>query len=357
MSFTEQDVLAAIRPVKDPELGKSLLELGMLKNITIKDDGRVGLTVVLTTPACPMKDAIKQDILKHLEPLGVAGVDVAWDAMVTTRQGPPEKKRIAGIKNIIAVGSGKGGVGKSMCAINLALALAKTGATVGLLDADIYGPSIPKMVGHFDHPEISADKKIVPLEKFGIKIMSFGFLLKQDEPVVWRGPMLHGVINQFFADVAWGELDYLVLDLPPGTGDVQLTLTTNYELCGAVIVTTPQAVAHQIAYKGLRMFQKMGVPILGLIENMSYLACTHCAEKQYPFGQGQTETRAREWGIPFLGEVPMSAGISQTHDAGVPVMLVEGAPDYFGEIARRLAGQISMVNFTASTHLSQPVHA
>jgi ATP-binding protein involved in chromosome partitioning len=355
MTLTPQDILEAVKNVKDPELGRPLLELGMLRNIQVSEGNKVSLTVVLTTPACPLKDSIKQDIAKNLQALPISSLDVRWDAQVSGRQGTvAEKKRFPNIKNIIAVGSGKGGVGKSMCALNLAISLAHTGARVGLLDADVYGPSIPKMVGHVEHPDILDGKKLAPVERFGLKLMSFGFLIRQDEPVVWRGPMLHGVLNQFFTDVAWGELDYLLVDMPPGTGDIQLTLSAGYELTGAVIVTTPQEVAHLIAYKGLRMFQKMGVTILGLIENMSFMTCSHCAGKLYPFGQGKTQALAGEWKVPFLGEIPLWPELSASHDLGVPGATLESFAGQFIGIASRLAAQISMANFDAS--LNQPGH-
>ncbi len=344
--LTEQDILEAIKDVKDPEIGKPLLELGMIRDIKVLDGGKVSLTVVLTTPACPLKDTIKNDVTEHLKGLPITVLDIQWNAQVTGRQGGvSQKKRLPNIKNVIAVGSGKGGVGKSMCALNLAIALSQMNVRVGLLDADVYGPSVPKMVGSYAHPDISPQKKLMPLNKHGLKIMSFGFLLSSEEPVIWRGPMLHGVINQFFSDVDWGELDYLVVDLPPGTGDIQLTLSTGYELTGAVIVTTPQAVASQIAYKGLRMFQKLGVPILGIIENMSFLACPHCSERVYPFGQGKTEELARNWTVPYLGEIPLVPEISALHDQGTPAATLPTYQSYFLETARRLAGQISVANF------------
>jgi ATP-binding protein involved in chromosome partitioning len=329
-------VMAALSTVIEPELHRDIVSLKMVRDLTVTGDGVAHFTVVLTTPACPLKDVIYQrakDAVVRVS--GISGVDIKWDSNV------PTDGRIFGrlempIRSIIAVSSGKGGVGKSTVSVNLAAALAQSGAKVGLMDADILGPNIPKMVGlGFDEPQITPDKKLIPVEAFGLKIMSMGFLADPNTPVIWRGPMLHGAIRQFFSDVAWGNLDYMVVDLPPGTGDAQLSLAQSVPLTGTVIVTQPQSVAVDDARRGLAMFEKLNVPILGVIENMAGDL----------FGEGGGEALAKERGVPFLGRVPLMANVRIGGDAGHPVVAddpTSPAGQAFLTLAKTVAAQISM---------------
>ncbi|MDQ4044715.1 MAG: Mrp/NBP35 family ATP-binding protein, partial [Chloroflexota bacterium] len=281
---TKEQIIEAIRPVQDPDLQQSLVELNMIKDVEVQDN-QATVHVELATPADPLRPMIETDLRQAV--LGVEGVEdvrVSFSSRVRPSSGGlPDKNPISGVKNTIAVASGKGGVGKSTVAVNLAVALAQDGARVGLLDADVYGPSIPLMMGTAARPTMR-DNKIVPLEAFGVKIMSIGFLLDADRALIWRGPLVAQLINQFLNEVNWGELDYLVVDLPPGTGDVQLTLVQKIPLSGAIIVTTPQDVALADAIKGIQMFREVKTPILGIVENMSYFACPHCGERSEIFG-------------------------------------------------------------------------
>jgi ATP-binding protein involved in chromosome partitioning len=329
-------VMAALETVIEPELHRDLVTLNMVRDLTVTDDGVAHFTIVLTTPACPLRDVIYQaarDAVLKVE--GVTGVDVKWDSNV------PTDSRIFGhvqvpLRSIVAVSSGKGGVGKSTVAVNLAVALAQSGAKVGLMDADILGPNIPKMVGlGYAQPEITPQQKLIPFEVFGLKVMSMGFLADPNTPVIWRGPMLHSAIRQFFSDVAWGDLDYMIVDLPPGTGDAQLSLAQSVPLTGAIIVTQPQSVAVDDARRGLAMFEKLNVPIIGVIENMSGDL----------FGEGGGEALATERGVPFLGRVPLTANVRLGGDSGHPV--VADDPDsvagqaFFG-LAQAVAARISV---------------
>jgi ATP-binding protein involved in chromosome partitioning len=262
-----------------------------------------------------------------------------------------QQQPIAGIKNIIAVASGKGGVGKSTVAANLAVALQTNGADVGLLDADIYGPSVPTMFGINEKPKATAEQKIIPLEKYGIKLMSIGFLLEEDNPVIWRGPLVAQLLQQFLRNVEWGELDYLVIDLPPGTGDAQLTIVQTIPLSGAVIVTTPQDIALIDASRGLQMFNKVNVPVLGIIENMSYFLCPNCGHRTDIFSYGGGRKTAERLKVQFLGEIPIDASIREASDSGKPIVIAEpGAPQSrsFMEISRRIAAEISVRAITTS---------
>jgi len=335
------EVMKALSTVMEPELHRDLVSLNMVRDLSIDDAGVAHMRVMLTTPACPLKDVIARDIQGALARVnGIRSVDLKWDSNV------PTDGRIFGqiqtpIRSVIAISSGKGGVGKSTVAVNLAVALAQTGARVGLMDADILGPNIPKMVGlGYAQPAITPNKKLVPFEVFGLKVMSMGFLADPNTPMIWRGPMLHGAIRQFFTDVDWGELDYMVVDLPPGTGDAQLSLAQSVPLTGAIIVTQPQSVAIDDARRGLAMFEKLNVPILGVIENMSGEL----------FGTGGGEAFAAERGVPFLGSVPLTAEVRIGGDQGHPI--VADDPDSepakaFRALAEVVAARISVTLLAA----------
>ncbi len=342
---TENQVLGALGKVKEPELHRDLVSLGMVKDLVIDKD-KVSFTIVLTTPACPLTEVMEQQARAAVAQLpGVKKVEVRWESNV------PSDERIAGqmnlpLRNTIAVSSGKGGVGKSTVAANLAVALAKMGAGVGLLDADIYGPNIPLMLG-VDHIPAPRDNKLMPALAYGVRVMSMGFLVPPDQPVIWRGPMIHSAIRQFFSDVDWGSLDYMIIDLPPGTGDAQLTLAQSVPLTGAIIVTTPQDVALGDAVKGLAMFQKLEVPILGIIENMGAFACPHCGQVTEIFGSGGGARMASRLGVPFLGSVPIDPRVRSGGDSGEPIVAVdpEGpAGSVLCQMARDVAARISVIN-------------
>ncbi|BAY19646.1 hypothetical protein NIES21_55110 [Anabaenopsis circularis NIES-21] len=350
-----RSVLEVLRPVQDPELRKSLVELNMIRNVNI-DGGKVSFTLVLTTPACPLREFIVEDCEKAVKKLpGVTEVKVEVTAETPQQKNVPDRNGVPGIKNILAVSSGKGGVGKSTVAVNVAVALAQTGAKVGLLDADIYGPNDPTMLGLGDAQITvrSTDKGEVlePAFNHGVKLVSMGFLIDKDQPVIWRGPMLNGVIRQFLYQVEWGELDYLIVDMPPGTGDAQLTLTQAVPMAGAVIVTTPQTVALLDARKGLRMFQQMNVPVLGIVENMSYFIPPDMPDKQYDiFGSGGGEKTATELGVPLLGCVPLEISTRVGGDNGVPIVVAEpdsAAAKALKAIALTIAGKVSVAALTA----------
>ena len=315
---TQEAVLAALRNVYDPDLHKDLVTLNMIRDLKIKG-GQVDFTIVLTTPACPMKDRMKSEAYSAVSAVeGVESVHIQMDANV------PSDGRNRGILNVpvrnaIAVASGKGGVGKSTVAVNLAVALAQSGARVGLLDADIYGPNIPTMMGVSQLPPATPEK-LVPAEAYGVQLMSIGFLVKPNQPLIWRGPMLHSAIRQFLTDVAWDELDYLVIDLPPGTGDAQLSLAQSLPLSGGVIVTLPQQVSLDDALRGLEMFRQLNVPILGVVENMSYLELPDGTRMDI-FGTGGGQRLAEQAGVPFIGAIPMDATVREGGDSGKPVIL------------------------------------
>jgi ATP-binding protein involved in chromosome partitioning len=349
-----RSVLEVLRPVQDPELRKSLVEMNMIRNIKI-DGGQVSFTLVLTTPACPLREFIVEDCQKAVKQLpGVTNVSVEVTAETPQQKSLPNRNGIPGVKNIVAVSSGKGGVGKSTVAVNVAVALAQTGAKVGLLDADIYGPNDPTMLGLGDaEMVVRATPKgeiLEPAFNHGVKLVSMGFLIDRDQPVIWRGPMLNGVIRQFLYQVEWEELDYLIVDMPPGTGDAQLTLAQAVPMAGAVIVTTPQNVALLDARKGLRMFQQMNVPILGIVENMSYFIPPDMPDKQYDiFGSGGGSKTATELGIPLLGCVPIEISTRIGGDNGVPIVV--GDPDSasakaLSAIALAIAGKVSVAALT-----------
>jgi ATP-binding protein involved in chromosome partitioning len=339
-------VMAALGTVIEPELGRDLVTLNMVRDLTISDDGVAHFTIVLTTPACPLKDVMyrtAKEAVTRVE--GISDVDIKWTSNV------PTDSRIFGrldvpIRSVIAVSSGKGGVGKSTVAVNLAVALAQSGARVGLMDADILGPNIPKMVGlGFEQPPITPEKKLVPFEVFGLKVMSMGFLADPNTPMIWRGPMLHGAIRQFFTDVDWGELDYMIVDLPPGTGDAQLSLAQLIPLTGAIIVTQPQSVAVDDARRGLAMFEKLNVPIVGVIENMSGEL----------FGEGGGEALAEERDVPFLGRVPLIADVRVGGDTGHPVVAEAAdseAGQAFNTLAQTVAARLSVMLIQSQAAIS-----
>jgi ATP-binding protein involved in chromosome partitioning len=344
MSVTRDDVLAALRSVQDPDLHKDIVTLGFVKEVRI-EGGAVDFTIELTTPACPVKEEMKAQAESLVGALpGVTAARATMTADVRARAGMT-RQTIPGIKNIVAVGAGKGGVGKSTTAVNLAVALALRGAKVGLLDGDVYGPNIPQMLGTSDQPEVSEDKKMIPPQAHGIKLVSMGMLVPPDQPIIWRGPMLHSAIQQFMRDVVWGELDYLVVDLPPGTGDVSLSMAQSVPLAGAVVVTTPQGVSVADVRKAVAMFRQLNIPVLGAVENMSYFVCPHCGDRTDIFGHGGGARMAEDLGIPFLGEVPIDTRVREGGDEGRPVVVADpqsSAAKAFAEVAGRVAAQISI---------------
>jgi ATP-binding protein involved in chromosome partitioning len=347
-TLTEASVLAALKAVKDPDLHKDIVSLGFIKNLQITG-GRVSFAIQLTTPACPVKDQMKAQAEAVVRELGgVERVDVEMTASVRA-VGSPDASRVpvAGVKNVIAVGAGKGGVGKSTVSVNLALALARHGSRVGVLDGDIYGPNIPIMLGA--QAQLIADgDKIVPAEKHGVQIVSMGFLTQDDAPVIWRGPMLHSASQQFFRDVKWDNLDYLIVDLPPGTGDVALSISQSVPVAGAIVVTTPQTVSVADTRRAIRMYQKLNVPTLGIVENMSYFACPGCGRESDLFGRGGGERLATEMEVPFLGSVPLYEPIRVGGDKGVPIVI--GEPDSeparaFMRVDEHAAAQVSIASY------------
>jgi|YNPNPStandDraft_1061719.scaffolds.fasta_scaffold08828_5 ATP-binding protein involved in chromosome partitioning len=345
---TEREVLQALRTVMDPDLQRDIVSLGFVKNLAI-EDGRVRFDMELTTPACPMQGKLKAAALEAVGRLpGVTQVEVNLTAQV--RHGPASQPRppvLEGIRHAVAVASGKGGVGKSTVAVNLALALAQAGAKVSLMDADVYGPSIPIMMGAYERPRQTADGKLFPLEKHGLQLLSMGNLAGEGTPIIWRGPLVGKLIQEFLGGVVWGERDYLVIDLPPGTGDAQLTLAQTAPLTGAVIVTTPQAVALEDVVRAVRMFQQVQVPILGVIENMSYFLCPHCGGRTDIFSHGGGKKAAEELQVPFLGEIPLDPQVVGGSDAGRPILLSH--PDSpvsqaFRDIAGAMAARLSTLS-------------
>ena len=343
-AITESAVMDALRHVQEPELGRDIVSLNMVKDVAI-DGARVAFTMELTTPACPLKDEIETNAKHALEALGAHEVAITWTAMVRRAAPAAATQLLPDVKNIIAVGSGKGGVGKTTVAVNLAVALAADGAKVGLLDADITGPNIPLMMGVEGRPSASSDNKITPLERYGVKLISIQFFVAEGQPIVWRGPLVGGAIQQFLRDVAWGDLDYLVVDLPPGTSDAQLTLAQAVPLSGALLVTTPQDVALLDVTKALAMFKRLSVPVLGIVENMSAFVCPHCGEATEIFGRGGGEKFARDNGLEYFGGVPIDVKVRQGGDAGVPAVVqreLGAAAVVLKLLARTLAARMSV---------------
>jgi ATP-binding protein involved in chromosome partitioning len=318
-TLTHDAVIDAMRTVQEPELGRDLISLDMVKDVVI-DGTALSLKIELTTPACPLKDEIERTTNAALAIIGATHVDITWGAMVRRSQPRQAEQLVPGVKNIIAVASGKGGVGKSTVAVNLAVALAQSGASVGLLDGDITGPNVPLMLGLEGQPKASENNKITPLERYGVKAISIQFFVPEGQPIVWRGPLVGGAIQQFLRDVDWGDLDYLVIDLPPGTSDAQLTLAQAVPISGAVLVTTPQEVSLADVGKALAMFKRMSVPVIGLVENMTAFACPHCGELTEIFGRGGGERFAAAHDLEYLGGIPLDITVRQGGDVGVPAV-------------------------------------
>lgn len=337
-------VLNALRVVVDPDIRRDIVSLGFVKDLAI-EDGRVAFSIELTTPACPVKEQLKEQAADAVRALGVGRVEVQMTARVRSASAPETgRPPLPGVKNVIAVGAGKGGVGKTTVAVNVALALAKCGARVGLLDGDIYGPNVPMMLGI--NTQLTTDgKQIVPAEKYGVQVVSIGFLTQDDAPIIWRGPMLHGAIQQFFREVAWKDLDYLIVDMPPGTGDVALSLSQTVPVVGAIVVTTPQQVSLADSRRAVRMYEKLNIPTIGIVENMSYYACPNCHQEADIFGHGGGEGLATAMNVPFLGRLPVYQPIREGSDAGVPLVIAEPASTAakaFLTVAERAAAQVSI---------------
>jgi ATP-binding protein involved in chromosome partitioning len=350
-ALNQENILKALQNVHDPDLHRDIVSLGFVKDLTITGND-VRFTLQLTTPACPVRDQFKAESERQIRRAvpEVGRIDIEMTSSVVAPTNNRKDSILPGVKNTIAVASGKGGVGKSTVAVNLAVSLAMEGAKVGMIDADVYGPSAPIMFGIDEQPKI-VNQKLLPLERHGVKVMSIGFLVDPMQAVIWRGPMASGAVKQFMSDVEWGELDYLIFDLPPGTGDIQLTLVQTIPLSGAVIVTTPQDVALADARKGLVMFTKVNVPVFGIVENMSYYVCSHCGHRDEIFDAGGGKKTAEQLGVPFLGEIPIATGIRIGGDKGVPIVAGEPESEYAAtirQIARNLAAQISI------QHLSSP---
>lgn len=347
MSIQERDVLAAMSTIVDPDLNVDIVTAGFVKDLKIQG-GDVSLKIELTTPACPIKEQFRTQAEKALKALpGIGTVSVDMTAQVRASPLAGKEALLPGVKNIVMVGAGKGGVGKSTLALNLACGLARHGAKVGLLDADFYGPSLPVMAGVNRRPLSRDGKTLEPLDAHGLKVMSIGFLIEADQALIWRGAMLHGALMQLVRDVNWGELDYLVLDLPPGTGDIPLTVAQQVRSSGAVLITTPQDVALADVVRAKQMFDKLNVPVLGIVENMSQFICPHCGKGTHIFDTGGGKKAAEMMAMPFLGEVPLDLKIRQGGDQGLPIVV--GHPDSpeakaFMDIAGQVAAAISREN-------------
>ena len=352
MRVERGSVLEALKVVRDPDLNRDIVSLGFVKDLAI-DQGRVALTIELTTPACPVKDQMRDQARAAVMQLpGVTSVDVKMSARVREAVGADgSRQAVPGVKNVIAVGAGKGGVGKTTVAVNLAIALAKCGSRVGLIDGDIYGPNVPIMLG-LKAQLVTDGQKIVPAEKFGLQIISMGFLTGDDAPIIWRGPMLHGALQQFFREVRWVDLDYLVVDLPPGTGDIALSLSQTVPVAGAIVVTTPQQVSLADTRRAVAMYKKLNISPLGVIENMSYFVCPNCAHEADIFGRGGGEKMAADLGVPFIGRIPIYQPIREGSDIGIPLMISEpesSAARAFMAAAERTAAQVSIASYNRPT--------
>src|SRR5918912_531688 len=342
---TVDQILSTLKTVVDPELHKDIVSMGMIKDLSISD-GKVAFTLELTTPACPFNSDIERDVRAAMAGLGVKDLNMRVTARVMEGRALSMDELLPGVKNILAVASGKGGVGKTTVSVNLALALAKTGAKVGLLDADIYGPSVPLMLGLKASPEV-INNKIQPPVSDHVKVISMGFFYEQSQQAgIYRGPIISGIVKQFLTDVNWGDLDYLIIDLPPGTGDAPLTIAQTIPITGILIVTTPQDVAMNVAVKAIGMFNKLNVPIVGVVENMSYLVCPHCNEQISLFGKGGGKRISDDFKIPFIGEIPLHPRIMESSDLGKPSVVSE--PDSiqahaFTKTAKVVTGRISII--------------
>jgi ATP-binding protein involved in chromosome partitioning len=352
MPVDQAAILEALKVVKDPDLGRDIVSLGFIKDLSVAD-GRVAFTIELTTPACPVKDLMRDQARAAVMQLpGIGSVDIHMSARVREAVDPSGGRAVVpGVKNVIAVGAGKGGVGKTTVAVNLAIALAKCGSKVGVIDGDIYGPNVPIMLGM--KSDLTTDgEKIVPAEKYGLQVISMGFLTKDDAPIIWRGPMLHGALQQFFREVRWVDLDYLVIDMPPGTGDVALSLSQTVPVAGAIVVTTPQQVSLADSVRAVAMYKKLNIPTLGIIENMSYFVCTNCQHEADIFGHGGGERMAAELGVPFLGRIPLYQPIREGSDTGVPLIVSEPdspAAKAIMAAAERAAAQVSIASYLRPT--------
>lgn len=352
-NLTREVILNALRTVQDPDLKRDLVTLDMIRDLSVNETGHVSFRVVLTTPACPLKAKIESDCRAAVSAVpGVNSVDIKIDSEVRAKRehGSSHPHSIEGVSHIIAVSSGKGGVGKSTVAVNLATALAMEGAKVGLMDADVYGPNVPTMMGVTEQPKIEEDRTqgevFIPPVAHQVKVMSMGFLLQGDQPVVWRGPMLHSVVSQFCYKVKWGQLDYLVVDMPPGTGDVQLSLAQLVPVTGAVLVTTPQEVSMQDVRKAFSMFEKVRIPILGIVENMSYFKCDQCEKQHFLFGEGGGKLLTRKFNTPLLAEIPIATRVREGGDEGRPIVSRDPQSEsarIFRDLARKIAQQTSIL--------------
>ena len=349
--LTEERILDALRTVQDPEIHRDIVSLGMVKNLAVAR-GNVSFTVELTTPACPLRETIEHDCKQALAQVpGVSGLEIKFGAQVRgSKAGAGQTDLLPTVKNVVLVAAGKGGVGKSTVAANLAVALKLHGAATGLLDADIYGPSVPILMGVKGEPkkiEVNGGYKIEPAMAHGVPVMSIGFFLEPDQAVIWRGPMLGKALHQLMADVHWGELDYLVVDMPPGTGDVQITFSQQLKVSGALLVATPQDVALADVVRAKSMFDKVMIPIVGIIENMSYFICDGCGKKHEIFSRGGAQRAAERFQIPYLGEIPITPALREGGDQGVPILIQDpksAVSKIFFEIAARLAGQLSIAS-------------
>jgi ATP-binding protein involved in chromosome partitioning len=353
-SVSETAVLDALRTVHDPDLHKDIVALGFVKNLRI-DGGDVRFTIELTTPACPVKDLMQEQARAAVR--GLPGVDAVTVDMTASVRLAAGRQPVEGIRNVIAVGAGKGGVGKTTVAVNLAAALAARGSSVAILDGDFYGPNVPIMLGLKTRLETEG-RLIVPAERYGIRVVSMAFLTDDDSAVIWRGPMLHGAIQQFFRDVRWGAVDYLIVDMPPGTGDVALSLSQSVPVAGAVLVTTPQSVAVADTRRAVQMYRKLNIPTLGLIENMSHFVCPDCGRESDLFGKGGGAALAQELSVPFLGHVPLQEPVRRGGDSGVPIVI--GDPTSAPAVAlvaaaERVAQQVSIASFSRGAIPLAPV--
>lgn len=349
MNITTEQILTALKAVHDPDLNRDIVDLNFVKDVKTCD-GVVSFTIELTTPACPVREQLKQQAEQAVKKLGAKQVDVKMTSQVRSTPAENRVQMLPSVKNIIPIASGKGGVGKSTVSANIALALQAMGAKVGLMDADVYGPSIPTILGIGQLPQMGPEDRMTPAISHGIKVMSLGFFIKTEQAVVWRGPMLHKTIQKFLGGVEWGDLDYLIVDLPPGTGDVQLSLCQIIPLTGAAVVSTPQDVALNVAQKAIAMFHQLHCPILGVIENMSGFACPKCGHHEDIFGIGGAKAAAERMNVPFLGAVPLDTAIRTTSDAGNPIVVSDPkspSARAFVKVAEALAAQASIRSFKA----------